>query len=138
MNGPNPSDRNDLGRVARRLDQLNRAWVEGRPDEMKPILHEQMVVTGPQFQVLAQGREHCLQGYRDFCNSARVLDFEVFDRDVRAFGEAVMVTYRFVVTWSREDVRHVDRGHEAFLFVHRDDEWFAAWRNVQFLAADPE
>jgi len=58
------------------LNQINRAWVSNRTDEIAPFFHEAMVIVAPDFEVRGEGRDACVQSYKDFCVRARIIDFK--------------------------------------------------------------
>lgn len=45
------------------LRKLNRAWINDRAEELKSMLHEDMVIVAPDFRVPASGREACAKSY---------------------------------------------------------------------------
>ncbi len=112
------------------LRKLNRAWINGRADELKSMFHEDMVIVAPDFQVPASGREACAKSYADFTAQAEVVELRESEFWTRSWGDAAMVSYRFELKYTMDGKDHTDSGRDLFLLVRREDGWLAAWRTL--------
>ncbi len=112
------------------LRKLNRAWINDRAEELKSMLHEDMVIVAPDFKVPASGREACAKSYADFTAQAEVKELRESEFWTRSWGDAAMVSYRFDITYTMEGKEHADSGRDLFLLVRIGDGWQAAWRTL--------
>ena len=112
------------------LRKLNRAWINNRAEELKSMLHEDMVIVAPDFQVPASGREACAKSYADFTARAEVKELRESGFWTRSWGDAAMVSYRFDLKYTMDGKDHADAGRDLFLLVRVGDGWQAAWRTL--------
>ena len=112
------------------LRKLNRAWINNRAEELKSMLHEDMVIVAPDFQVPASGREACAKSYADFTARAEVKELRESGFWTRSWGDAAMVSYRFELKYTMDGKDHADAGRDLFLLVRVGDGWQAAWRTL--------
>jgi hypothetical protein len=77
------------------MQAINRAWVHGRPDEMEPHLHPDMVIVTSDVEYRADGRDACIDTYKDFCKRATIQDYKEDQPNVDIFDEQAVVIYQF-------------------------------------------
>lgn len=53
------------------LNRINKAWLNGRPGELREYFHGDMVLVHPGLEGRAEGGETCVQSYKDFTGQAR-------------------------------------------------------------------
>ena len=112
------------------MQAINKAWVEGRPDDLDPFFHEDMVIVAPDFRSGARGKEACIRSYRDFCSRATIHDFQEDRPEVEVFDSTAVVSYAFEISHEADGkIRH-DRGRDLFIFVQDRDQWQAVWRTL--------
>jgi hypothetical protein len=80
----NESRRDD---VAAAMGGINLAWLEGRLDDLAPMLHPEIVMVFPGFAGRVQGRESLLDGFRDFRQNATIQEFHEHDQQVDEAGD---------------------------------------------------
>src|SRR6267154_6826890 len=87
--------------AAAAMHQINRAWVEGRVEDLGPMVHAEIVTVFPDFAGKMQGREGFLAGFRDFCGSATVEEFKEHDQQVDVAGDTAVITFRYEIVYQR-------------------------------------
>ena len=66
--------------VATAMGEMNRAWLEGNADDMERLVHPDVVMILPGLcRTKSPGREAFINGFRDFSESATVLQFREDD-----------------------------------------------------------
>jgi hypothetical protein len=60
MTGTSPAES-----VAGCMQRINCAWLDGKLDDLAPLLHEEIVMVFPGFQGCSQGREAFIAGFAD-------------------------------------------------------------------------
>ena len=89
-----------------------------------------MVISGPDLRVVGRGRKACVESYSRFSASSRILDFKEADHRIEVWGDAALVSYRFVIEYEFGGRVNSDTGIDVFLFTREDGRWQAAWRIV--------
>ena len=93
---------------------MNRAWVEGRFDDLRAFFHDQVVMLMPASPHTLVGREPMIQSYREFAAMAAVHRFEITDLTVYPFGTVVMCHARFTVDYTIPSGRFEEEGLELY------------------------
>ena len=62
--------------AAAAMRQINQAWLNGRVEDLAPLVHLDIVTVFPDFAGKIQGREVFLAGFHDFCQSATIQKFQ--------------------------------------------------------------
>ena len=110
--------------------EINRAWVEGHPDDMALCLHLDVVMVGPGFSGRSVGRDACIASYREFCDAAEIHEFAETDPHVDLTADTAVVTYRFTITYTMDAEHHTDRGHDLFVLTRAGEGWQVVWRTL--------
>jgi ketosteroid isomerase-like protein len=119
------------------LDALNRAWLEGRPDDMRPWIHPDITFVFPGFAGRIQGSEIFLSGFKDFCEHARVESFQESDHQADVTGETAVASFRFDVVYERDGSSYRSKGRDLWVFSRQQDRWLAVWRTMLDVAEEP-
>lgn len=120
--------------VATHLLQLlrtaNEAWTSGRPHDVEGLYHPAVVLSGPDGRALLEGREAMLESYAEFCEGARVDDFQEYNHRVAVTGDTAVVSYEFAIEFTvfDEGESHAERGRELLVFAKDAGEWAVVWR----------
>ncbi len=116
--------------AAATMRAINKAWLEGRVDDMAPMLHPDMVMVFPGFSGRSQGRESFLQGFRDFCEKSIVHGFLELDLQEDVSDSAAVVSYAYEMDYERDGRRYQASGRDLWVFQSRDSGWTAVWRTM--------
>ena len=119
------------------LQQINRAWLEGRPEDILPLLHPQMTMAYPGFSGRADGAEALIAGFQDFCQNATVQSYTESDHQVDLAGHSAVASFRFEMVYSRNGSSWRSTGRDLWVFERRGDGWLAVWRTMLDLAEEP-
>jgi hypothetical protein len=84
------------------IQRVNSAWLEGPPGDVvarvAPYLAQDTMVYGPDFQVVARGRDACA------------------------------ASYEWSMTYTLNDATYSETGREVIVFNHHESDWRAVWR----------
>ena len=127
MTASPPADREELLTL---LERIRAAWTEGPIEILDEIFHDRMVIAGPGMKPLGEGREACVRSYRDFLERARVLAYEQFDPMTNIYGDAAIVSYRYVIAFDLEGKPFREKGRDLFVFAREEGRWQAVWRTL--------
>ncbi len=119
----------DLGPIEV-LTAVNRAWREGRLDDLRSFLHPDAVIVGPDLAPLGRGRDACVESYAQFLAAATVHQFDESRIRLDVYGHAAVVGYDHRIRYDMDGVAHDERGSEVLLLVRHDETWQVAWRLV--------
>jgi uncharacterized protein (TIGR02246 family) len=127
MDGPNTAAQREVWDVVRRI---NAAWREGHPERLSELLHDQMVIIGPDGRRFAEGKEPCVASYREFCESAPVTFYQESDPQVDVYETTAVVSYQYEIEYSLEGKVHREAGRDVFVLEKQDGRWLAVWRQL--------
>ncbi|HZS54145.1 MAG TPA: nuclear transport factor 2 family protein [Bryobacteraceae bacterium] len=110
------------------MQRINRAWLDGNVEALAPALDQGIMMVFPGFTGRTQGREQFLAGFRDFCENARVHDFQDHDYEADVIGDTAVVTFRYDMIYERSGERYRASGRDLWVFRDQDGRWTAVWR----------
>jgi hypothetical protein len=110
------------------LDAIERAWLEGRPREMAAYLHPQIVMALPGLAGRSGGAEAFIEGFVEFCESARVLTFQKSEPTVDVVGASAVATYTFLMKYERAGEQWRSTGRDLWVLARDNDRWLVTWR----------
>jgi Domain of unknown function (DUF4440) len=131
---PLEATRRDAGDLMRRI---NRTWLEGRPRDLLPLLHPEIVLAIPGGPGRVQGREVLVKGFVDFCENARVHAYEEHDFRVEVIGATAVASYAFIMMYERDGHGYRSTGTDLWVFTREGGEWLAAWRTMLDVTDEP-
>ena len=112
------------------LSRLTAAWSEERFDELEDILHQSVVFVQPGFAGRVEGRTNCVDTYRKFMSSAKVLDYTERDVTIDVWGSTAVATYVYDMAWEAEGKSRRERGRDLFVFIREESRWQLVWRTM--------
>ena len=115
---------------ANTMRQINQAWLNGRIEDLVPMVHPEMVMVFPGFAGAVQGREDVLAGFRDFCQNARVHEFHERDHQVNVTGDVAVATFRYDMVYERAGQRSRSTGRDLWVLQKHAGNWIAVWRTM--------
>jgi ketosteroid isomerase-like protein len=114
--------------AATAMRQINQAWLNGRVEDVGPMVHPEIVMVFPDFAGRIQGREDFLAGFRDFRQNATLQEFREHDHQVDVAGDTAVVTFRYDMVYERSEKRYCATGRDLWVFHKEDGTWIAVWR----------
>ncbi|MDR7545230.1 MAG: nuclear transport factor 2 family protein [Armatimonadota bacterium] len=120
----------DRAAIGRLVEEINAAWVGGRPERLAAYFHEDMVIISPRFQDRVEGRDTCVASYGEFVAGTRIHHYHATDPDVHVVGDAAVATYRYAITYSIDTTDFQEVGWDVWVFVRVSGAWQAIWRTV--------
>ena len=119
------SKREDAAAAMRRINQ---AWLDGRVEDLEPMVHPDIVMVFPGFTARKQGREVFLAGFRDFRRSATIHEFREHDLQADVAGDTAVVCIRYEMVYERSGERYRAAGRDLWVFQPQGEAWIAVWR----------
>jgi hypothetical protein len=95
-------------------------------------------MVSPGFSERTHGRQQFLAGFQDFCDNARVHEFQDHDYETDVVGDTAVITFRYRMIYERSGERYYATGRDLWVFRDEDGQWIAIWRamlDIQELAA---
>jgi hypothetical protein len=134
---PNDVSHDEIRNVGESLRRINEAWLSRRPEKMKPMLDEKIVMIYPGFVGRLEGREAVIAGYVDFCEQALMISYQESDLQVDVVGATAAASYAFEMSYERKGDKYLSRGRDLWIFARKQDEWVAVWRTMLDLTEEP-
>lgn len=122
------TDESQRQAAAAAMRRINQTWLEGRVDDLAPLVHADITMVLPEFSGRAHGREGFLAGFRDFCQNAAIQDFRELDLQVDVVGQAAAVAFQYEMVYTRSGVQYRCTGRDLWVFENEDAAWIAVWR----------
>jgi hypothetical protein len=118
------------------MSKINDAWRSGRPDDMAPLLAEDVAMTLPGFSGTVRGRDTLVESFREFARSADLETAELSPPDVTVAGSVGVASVRFTVVYRRDGQRWRSTGRDVWVFGRDGGAWRASWRMMLDLAEE--
>lgn len=122
--------------AAAAMRQINQAWLEGRVEDLGPMVHSEIVTVFPDFAGKLQGRDGFLAGFRDFCQNATIQEFHEYDQQVDVARDTAVITFRYEMVYERAGERYRATGRDLWVFEQQDGAWSAVWRAMLEMKED--
>jgi uncharacterized protein (TIGR02246 family) len=106
----------------------NRAWREGRPEDVASLFHRDVVMESPDGAVPCRGRDAMVRSFVEYTRAVDTLHFRETDHAVHVVGDTAVVSYRFEVIYESAGERHDEIGRERLVFVLDGGRWSVIWR----------
>jgi len=134
---PNDISQDEIRNLGESLRRINEAWLSRRPEKMKPMLDEKIVMIYPGFVGRLEGREAVIAGYVDFCEQALMISYQESDLQIDVVGATAVASYAFEMSYERKGDKYLSRGRDLWIFTRKQDEWVAVWRTMLDLTEEP-
>jgi ketosteroid isomerase-like protein len=123
-------DESKSNQVADAMRRINRTWIDGRVDDLAPLVHPDVVMVFPGFGGQVQGRDAFLAGFRDFLQTAKIHEFQDDDLQVNVAGNVGVTGVRFSMIYERAGQRYHSTGRDLWVFENQGGAWIAVWRTM--------
>jgi len=112
------------------MRRINELWVNGKVEELAPMLHPDIVMAIPGFAGRIHGCKDFLAGFSDFCRNAKICEFRDYDFESEAIGNVAVITFRYEMLYERSGGRYRATGRDFWVFSRENDAWIAVWRTM--------
>lgn len=113
------------------LARLTSAWLDKRFEEILDLLHEDVVFESPGFSGRLTGRAACVDSYRQFMASARVLEYVEHSVSIETWGATAVATTHCEMTWEMDGQSQREAGHDVLVLARSAaDRWQVVWRTL--------
>jgi hypothetical protein len=116
--------------VVATMRRINRVWLDGRVDDLGPMVDPEIVTVFPGFTGRMQGRHEFLAGFRDFCDNAKVQEFRDYNYQSDVAGNIAVATFQYEMIYERSGERYRATGRDLWIFQSQGDNWIAVWRTM--------
>lgn len=109
------------------IQRMNRLWtVHNNPDALVDYFHADMVAITPVDRLRREGREACVDGWRDFCMAVKILSWKENDVRVNVFGEGqfAVLSYYYEMTYEMNGQKYESLGRDLFSLVKENGRWW--------------
>ena len=123
--------------VTAALAEINRAWREGRPRDLAPLLHPSIVMAFPGWSGRVAGKEAFITGFVDFCENAKVHEYRESDHQIDVTGDTAVAAFAFEMVYERSGSRYRSTGRDLWIFARQGGQWLPVWRTMLDVAEQP-
>jgi ketosteroid isomerase-like protein len=125
-----PDRERDREEIIETLKAINIAWTKGDIEELNKYFHEDMIIAQPGFGIHGEGKNACVDSYREFAGMARIHRLTESQHVVLVWGDTAVASYRFDVDYELDGQPHQDAGYDLFVFNRTGGDWLAVWRTI--------
>jgi ketosteroid isomerase-like protein len=118
--------------LAALVEDLNRAWLDGRWGDLAPLVDAEVVLLTPDGERVT-GREAFVASYRDFARRARVRSFAPGEPKIDVWGDTAMASCPFHIVYEAGGDTHDESGTDLLLLARstaRNGGWRVVWRTM--------
>jgi hypothetical protein len=94
------------------------------------MVHPEIVMILPGFSGRIRGSADFLLGFKEFCESATIHQFEEFNQQIDRIGHTAVLAFRYDMLYERSGQRYRATGRDLWVFEEKDGEWRAVWRTM--------
>ena len=122
-----PDDREQIRQLVKKI---NAAWLAGRAEELAQYFHENMVIVAPGFEHRAEGRDACIESYKDFWRQAVVREYSESEASVERWRNTAVASYTLGMAYEMGGQSFRESGRDILVFVREQETWLAVWRTM--------
>ncbi len=89
-----------------------------------------MSLVGPDSQRIAEGREACIQSYRDEYQRVQVTAFKADKAEVNVAGHTAVATYNYSQSYEVGSEARTEDGRNILVFTKEAGQWLLTWKAV--------
>lgn len=115
------------------LKQINQSWLDNCPEDMEPLLHNDIVMVLPGFSERFKGKNTIISGFKDFSNNSKISKFKQSKIEVDVIGKTAVATYSFTMFYERNGKKYESDGRDLWIFALEDNKWKAVWRTMLYV-----
>ena len=103
------------------IHDFNEYWMHARVDEIIPLLHEDVVFTGPDYKTHIRGRSDCIQTLRDFISVGYTHHFEIINNQIHTWQEVSNCIIEYTIDYEIKGKRLKEHGFEQWTIINDND-----------------
>ena len=120
----------DVNPIRETVRGITAAWREGRLDDLSRFYRPDVVFVQPGLKARVEGREACVQSYREFLAMAIVHGYVEDEPLIDSFGETAIAATRFEIDYELATGRYQEAGQDVLVLTRDEDGWRVAWRTL--------
>ena len=128
---------NDFERVENLIHLINRAWREGRTDDLSALFHPDILMVFPNFSGRSKGSSAMVAGFKDFYENAQVHEYDESNFQIDVIGNSAIASFSFSMIYERDGSKYRSTGRDLWVFSKNDLEWKASWRTMLDIQEEP-
>jgi hypothetical protein len=119
------------------LKRIDQAWLTGRVNDLGRFFHDSMTMVFPGFAGRIAGRETMIAGFKEFCESAKVHEYNPSDLQVDVIDNTAVASFKFEMVYEQQGASYRSTGRDFWVFSRGVDGWHAVWRTMIDLNEEP-
>ena len=120
----------DCARISELIRGMTQAWTTGQWEDLAEFFHADIVMEFPDFSAQTVGRAAMVDGFKEFCESAELHEFEESEVRVNVVGSTAVASYAFDTTFERDGRKYHGTGRDLWVLTKTDGKWQAVWRTM--------
>jgi hypothetical protein len=113
------------------VELLTSAWLEGRHDDLEPLIHPAAVFVGAGLAGQAwKEAEASMREYQGLGLDARVEELEFGDLVIESWGTTAVASFPFTIKYRIENDLYEKKGRELLVLINQGGAWLVVWRKM--------
>jgi Domain of unknown function (DUF4440) len=122
--------RDDRAAIQAVVRSINAAWVHGRPEEMRDLLDDEVVMVQPGFEMEIRGPDAAIASYGEFFTEASIHEFREGKGAAEAWGDTGVCWFSWTIRYAMGGEDYHETGHDLYVLARRDAGWRVVWRTL--------
>ena len=110
------------------IKMLSLAWREKQFDCLDPLFAETVVFQDLAGHRLAEGKQACIESFRDFMGIAKVVAYDEEEPDLIPFAGFVLANYGWRIDYEMNGANFHDEGRDWLALEKQNGAWRISWR----------
>src|SRR5680860_242409 len=107
---------------------FNNGWTQGKFDDIKPLLHDNVIFVAPDLKTQINGKDPCIQTIKDYSRNAKTKVFEIRSKEIHIWNQTTVVTIDFYIEYEMNKEVYIEKGKEFWTLNMQNDHWKLVWR----------
>jgi hypothetical protein len=116
--------------AAELMETIQKAWTVGDWETLGNCFHESMVIEDLKGGQRVNGREDCVDTYRQFMQNAELQHFQMGDVKVSETADTAVAHCTFAIDYEMHGERFQELGRDLFVLQREGERWYAVWRTL--------
>jgi len=112
------------------IQEFNDHWIHARVDKTSPLLHEDVVFTGPDFKTQIRGKSACLKTLKDYVSIGYTHHFETTNILIDNWENLSICIIEYIIDYEIKGKRYKEKGFEQWIILKNDVNFVLTSRTI--------
>ncbi len=94
------------------IKNINKAWLEGRAEDLRNYFHEEIIMISPDFKSRLTGIGEIIKSYKGFYEKSKIYSFHESDFHIKVFDKTAITDYLYRIIYEINNKKYDGTGRE--------------------------